>query len=109
MAKKVSQVRYFGENSALNTGTNVANQLLDGSAFKYPIVQLGVQALPGTRLLINNSETPLTIGATGIYELDINGLATITSLMFAQNSINAVQNSNSDSGIIVDYAYDEEG
>jgi hypothetical protein len=54
--------------------------------------------------LINNSETPLTIGATGIYELDIDGLATITSLMFAANSIPTA--SNPDAYIIVDYVYD---
>lgn len=107
MAKKVSQVRYFGPN-AKNGQNNVdATALVNGSAFSYPIVQLGVQALPGTRLLINNSETPLTIGATGIYELDIDGLATITSLMFAANSIPTA--SNPDAYIIVDYVYDQEG
>lgn len=104
MAKKVSQVRYFGGGNA-NGNTN-ATQLMNGSAFKYPIVQLGVQALPGTRLLINNSETPLTIGATGIYELNIDGLATITSLMFASAS---VKNLPATASIIVDYIYDEEG
>lgn len=105
MAKKVSQVRYFGENMPANTHS--LNSLATGDAFKYPIVQLGVQALPGTRILINNSETPLVIGATGIYELNIDGLATITSLMVAKNSLQQIGTYKSN--LIIDYIYDEEG
>jgi len=63
--------------------------------------------LPGTRILINNSETPLVIGATGIYELNIDGLATITSLMVAKNSLQQIGTYKT--SLIIDYIYDEEG
>ena len=104
MARKIGQIRYYGTGSNSNTDKN---SLIDGSAFSsyYPIVQLGVQALPGTMLAINNSETPLSIGATGIYELNIDGLATITSLCFFRASLTNLPN---DASIIVDFAYDEE-
>lgn len=101
MAKKIGQVRYFQGG----TSNTTLNKLVSGEAFKYPIVQLGVQALPGTCLSINNSETPLIIGATGIYELDIDGMATITSLCFFRQSVADLP---PEASIIVDYVYDEE-
>lgn len=107
MAKKVCQIRWFGDN---NSDSNVSMQELrlgESLYHHYPIVQLGVQTLPGTRLLINNSETPLTIGATGIYELNIDGLATITSLIIDGRSLNTIADHHG--SVIIDYIYDEEG
>ena len=105
MAKKAVQVRFFGVSNKNNYFTESKEGwtgLINGKAFKYPIVQLGVQALPGTRLLINNSSTPIIIGATGIYELDIDGLSSISSLKFQRSQLENMPDSSS---IIIDYVY----
>jgi hypothetical protein len=36
-----------------------------------PIVQLGIQSVPGTKFYLNGSNNPIIIGNTGIYELDL--------------------------------------
>ena len=47
-----------------------------------PIVQLGLQADPGTQFILNNSGT-ITMGAYGIYELDLkDGIGKIISEYF---------------------------
>lgn len=83
MAKKVGQIRYFSEGNNQNYPSNVnAVRLRTGAAFTsvYPIVQLGIQTLPGTKIYLNNHTTPVIIGATGIYELDVEGLTNITDI-----------------------------
>ena len=44
------------------------------------VFQLGIQALPGTSFKINNSNTDIIIGSTGIYELDLKGITFIEAL-----------------------------
>ena len=80
MAKKIKQFRYYAENDT-NANPNYtrnypdsisARNLISGSIFatSTPIVQLGIQALPGTRFFLNGNQYPIIIGNTGIYELD---------------------------------------
>lgn len=94
------QFRYFGENSSLN---NVAAaDLISGFAFNNytPFVQIGVRALPGTKLYFDGGEDPIIIGFTGIFELDLTNLSSINSLKVDTQSINAI-NSNLNGGYIV--------
>ena len=72
-----------------------------------PISQLGIQALPGTKFYLNGSNDPIIIGHTGIYELDLEGLAEITALSFDAKSIEAI-NGNNNSFLIVDIIYEQE-
>jgi hypothetical protein len=45
-----------------------------------PIVHLGIQTLPGTKVYLNsNMDAPVIIGATGIYELDLEGTTGLIS------------------------------
>lgn len=108
MDKKVVQFRYFGENNGLNYPSTITKtQLTSGSIFDdyTPIVQLGVQALPGTRIRINANLDWIIVGATGIYELDLtNNTALITSLQFDETSLNVV-NDSVDGYLIVDMIY----
>jgi len=67
MAKKIKQFRYYGENNENNqpltvvgnTGPRAMNYLdfMNGNVFAnyYPIVQLGIQAMPGTKFYLNNA------------------------------------------------------
>ena len=110
MAKKIMQFRYYGDKQPGKnqpSGATLANYV-KGSVFNgyTPIVQLGIQALPGTKFYLNNSLTPIVIGSTGIYELDLDGVSEITDLRFEYNSMNAI-NLNSNAYLIVDTISEE--
>ena len=111
MAKQVKQFRFYQHNNADKNYPNGISYrtLTSGSIFSdyMPIVQLGIQSLPGTRFYLNGSPKPIIIGHTGIYELDLEGLSEITSLKFDPKSIEAI-NGNSNSYLIVDIIYDRE-
>lgn len=111
MAKHVQQFRFYS-NTATDknypAGIHYRN-LTSGSIFAdyMPITQLGIQSLPGTKFYLNNSEIPVIIGHTGIYELDLSGLSEITALRFDSKSITAVDG-NQNSFLIVDIIYEKE-
>lgn len=111
MAKAIKQFRFY-ENSHNNNypkGITAAN-LISGDIFDsnncFPILQLGIQALPGTKFYLNDAVGPIIIGSTGIYELDIDGLAEIVRIQFAKASIETIANNDS-AGLIVDIIYDD--
>lgn len=113
MAKQVKQFRFYQTNDTNGKnyppGINYRN-LVSGSIFQdyMPIIQLGIQALPGTKFYLNNSNNPIIIGYTGIYELDLEGMAEITALSFDAKSIDAI-NGNANSYLIVDMIYEGDG
>ena len=58
MAKQIKQFRYYKQNNLKNYPTNISiANLASGSIFsKYmPVIQLGIQSLPGTKFYLNNS------------------------------------------------------
>ena len=81
--------------------------LSSGAAFLdyTPIVQLGIQALPGTRFSLNDNLESIIIGTSGMYELDLtNSSAILTSLKFDQTSLDSISK-NPDGYLIVDIVY----
>ena len=109
MAKQIKQFRYYKQNNLKNYPTNISiDNLASGSIFsKYmPVIQLGIQSLPGTKFYLNNSNDPIIIGNTGIYELDLNGLSEITAISFDRASINAIS-ANQNGYLIVDILYED--
>ena len=112
MAKQVKQFRYYSTtNTDKNYPANIAfRNLISGSIFAdyMPIIQLGVQGLPGTKFYLNNSNNPIIIGYTGIYELDLNGIAEIKALQFDASSINMIEK-NPNAYLIVDIIYEKDG
>nr|DAF58770.1 MAG TPA: IPP transferase [Siphoviridae sp. ctxMM9] len=64
--------------------------------------------MPGVRVFINNHTSPIIIGGTGIYELNIDGLSNITDLSFDPASLNLI-NSNDNANLIIDFIYEGEG
>ena len=112
MAKQVRQFRYYNNITGTQTKNYPADlslrHLVSGSAFSGcpHILQLGIQSLPGTKFYLNNSNNPVIIGSTGIYELDLNGLSEITALSFDQKSVQAVS-SNNNAFLIVDVIYED--
>lgn len=115
MAKQVRQFRYYSdsERQTKNYPSGLTmRQLISGSAFTnsatkcIPILQLGIQGLPGTKFYLNNAYNPVIIGNTGIYELDLNGLSEITSLQFDQRTLQAI-NDNNNAYLIIDVIYED--
>lgn len=111
MAKKIMQFRFYSnDNRIQNQPSNISMAtLVRGSVFAnyLPITQLGIQALPGTKFYLNNSTSPILIGSTGIYELDLEGISAITDLRFDQASLNAI-NINPNAYLIIDIISDVE-
>ena len=118
MAKKIKQFRYYGENNENNqpltvvgnTGPRTMNYLdfMNGNVFAnyYPIVQLGIQAMPGTKFYLNNAIQPIIVGYTGIYELDLEGSIEISKLTFDRNSLEKINELNNGL-LLVDIIYDD--
>jgi hypothetical protein len=70
---------------------------------------LGIQALPGTIFYLNNDNTrtnPITIGYTGLYELNLEGIAEINSISFELESLNRIAQVPN-ACLIVDIVYEE--
>lgn len=113
MARKVYQVRYYGDNksdSNKNQPANLTgNRLRSGSVFSQytPMKQIGIQSMPGVKFYLNNSVEPITIGSTGIYELNVENMTEITALSFDTTSINMINQTPSTSYIIVDILYED--
>lgn len=109
MSNKIIQIRYYENDGAKNYPSveDLYNGLLTGSLFdKYtPIHQLGIQGLPGTEFYLNNALTPIVIGSTGIYELDLFDYGIdITQLNFTAKSLDSI-NDNPNAYLIVDLVY----
>lgn len=105
MAKQIMQFRYYKDGDTnKNQPKNInRSRLISGSVFSnnLPVTQLGIQTLPGTKFYLNNSTSPIVVGSTGIYELDLEGLSEITNISFdAQSLVNI--NANENAYLIID-------
>ena len=115
MARKIKQFRFY---QRVGTNGDTRNQpaeislsnLKSGAIFStsYPIVQLGIQTLPGVKFYLNKAIDPIMIGETGIYDLELDGTTQITHLCFDGTSLNLI-NSNPDAYLIIDIIYESEG
>ena len=103
--RQIYQYRYYGETSDHATAHSrnmpadlKMKDLASGTAFatRIPIYQLGIQAIPGTKVYINspNVGKPIIIGKTGIFELDLNDQSVITSLRVDKASVQTIRDIN---------------
>ena len=123
MARKIAQFRFFGDASSYNNVTsdalythigentiNISSETLsNGSALQdyAPIIQLGVQTLPGVKFYLNANQDPIIVGSSGIYELDLSDTsAVITSIKFDMPYLNLISK-NPDGYLIIDIVYEE--
>lgn len=114
MAKVVRQYRYYGKQDSKNQPQyEISLETLEtGSVFfseegLAAITQLGIQTLPGTKFYLNNAKKPIIVGATGIYELDLEGISEINSLFFDKSSIETIEEVGN-AYLIVDALYEVE-
>lgn len=118
MANKIKQFRYYNDGEALKEGYLSNNSpsnakgtdFITGDVFKdcFPISQLGIQALPGTRVLLNKAadQDYILIGQTGIFELDLDNQTEITSIQFDAQSIATIAEIQN-AVLLVDIIYDD--
>ena len=122
MAKRIKQYRYYNEANdgvTKNQPSKVQDEsgemqdtsykhyvsgLVFGSYF--PVLQLGIQALPGTKFYLNNAVDPIVIGLTGIWEVDLDGQTEITAIQIDNQSIQNIAN-NPNAYQIIDVIYDD--
>ena len=102
MARKIKQFKY-------PAGNDVSSDMFkDGTIFAekgvYPILQLGIQGLPGTKFYLNGSIYPICIGLSGIYDLEVKNGVIISKLEFSADSMAKYA---SGSVLIVDVIYEE--
>lgn len=117
--KYIKQFRYYGPANPNNyppkdssAGDGIETNALVGNTYftNYtPITKIGLQTLPGTKFYLNDLEKqhPIIVGYTGIYELDIEGVAEINSLSFDLESINRINNLL-DAYLIIDIVYEKD-
>lgn len=106
MVQNFKQVIYNCANSAKNfPNTLTAASLIDGSAFEgYSIIQLGVRALPGTKFYINGNKSPVIVGFTGLFDIDLSNGGSIETLAFDPDSIQEIEKRDT-AYLVVDMAY----
>ena len=114
MINTIRQYRFdkVGSSKNYNIDKNSAAGLVTGDFISgyAPIIQLGIQALPGTRFYLNDSIEPIIIGDTGIFEIELNGVIEISKIQFDCVSLDAIARDPS-AILIIDTIYisQEEG
>lgn len=118
MAYKVKQFRYYNDGSSesnrnqpsvTDDGVAITSaHYVNGSVFGvcFPVLQLGIQGLPGTRFYLNEAVDPIIIGQTGIYELDLTNGIQITKITVDPRSIQEIKDNNN-AYLIIDIIYDD--
>ena len=105
MAKKIMQVRYYGEGNANNYPAKLsASKLKNGSVFTdyLPMCYLKITAPSGVKFYLNNGIHNVAIGESKEFELDLDGVSEITNLIFDKTSFNIANVDFSITPIIVD-------
>lgn len=110
MARNIKQCRYYNESDSERNqpkGLSKAD-LINGKVFEKfkPILQLGIQTLPGTKFYLNDSIDPIIVGYTGIYELELDDQTEIFNLTFNKDSMDLID-TNPNGYLIVDILYEE--
>ena len=119
MANKIKQFRYYNDTN--NLGKNSPSVItidgadvdvsyahyVSGAVFGecFPVLQFGIQSLPGTKFYLNNGNDPIVIGSTGIQELDLEGQTEITQIQMDGGSMKTI-NDNDSAYLIIDIIYD---
>ena len=110
--KLVKQYSFFLDRSSAQeqqdllwlTGMATKDSVFDPSVLKFQnknIYQLGIQALAGTKVYINECAEPVVIGITGIFEISLASNVVIEQLKFDFDSLQSTLENRS-ACIIID-------
>ena len=105
--KRIRQFRYYGNNAEKNS-PRYGDVFFKGNWFQDlgAVSHLGVQAMPGVRFSLNNSSSSISVGQTGIYELDLGDLGIIQSFKLDFSSLQGKEDQILKYGIVVDVIYE---
>lgn len=109
--KKIMQFRYDSATSPNNypnyEGYNLI--LANGNIFDNykSITQLGIQAPSGVKFKLNKSNNWITMGKTGIYELDLAGMGFISAIRFNLVDLETYVDEDDNAKILIDIIYEE--
>lgn len=108
--KQIKQFRYY---DSINTNnypefSNYYGKLISGNIFESlgAISSLGIQGVPGTKFYLNGASFPITIGKTGIYELDLGAHGRIHTIRFDKDSIDNYYTSDNTNRLLIDVLYE---
>lgn len=112
----IKQFRYYGDSQIgkLNYPTELSASILwSGKLFtdyvNGSIIKLGIQGRPNTIFSLNGG-SPIYIGDTGIYEIDLEGVGTIQSITFNKDSLTQYDGAeNVNSRLLIDIVYEGTG
>lgn len=110
--KQVKQFRYYGSMSDKNYPASLTYaQLASGNIFRDlgVVTHLGIQAMPGTLFYLNNSKHAISVGTTGIYELNLEGLGQIFAIQFNRDSLNQIDTLETHQELLIDVVYEGAG
>lgn len=110
--KQIKQFRYYNAIDKNNDNYpqygNYYGKLVHGNIFEHlgPISHIGIQGVPGTKFYLNGASFPITIGFTGIYELDLDGQGYIYSIRFDKNTLETYYTEDSATRLLIDIVYE---
>lgn len=108
--KQIKQFRYYHPTDSKNYPDmyNYYGKLISGNIFSNlgVITHLGIQGAPGTKFYLNGASFPITIGFTGIYELEFNGGGKIHSIKFDQTSLDTLYLASTENRLLIDVVYE---
>ncbi len=108
--KKIMQFRFegFGNVNNYPPFTDYNARLTTGNIFdNYKLVsKLGIQGPVGLKFYLNNGDYPITIGKTGIYELDLEDIGRINSIRFDRTDISSHFPEGTNNRLLIDIVYE---
>ena len=109
--RQIMQFRFEGFDSANNYPqfSDYNGVLINGNIFNdYSLIsQLGIQGPQGLKFYLNGGDFPITIGKTGIYELNLEGIGRINTIRFDANDISTFfPNGNTANRLLIDIVYE---
>ena len=111
--KCIRQFRYYGKNHKDNFPSNMTySNLTRSNIFSGygTITRMGIQAPRGTVMYLNNEQRyPITIGETGIYEIDLEDYGQIYGIRFEGTSLDALDRQGSTGRLFIDIVYEGAG
>lgn len=117
--KAIRQFRYYGADWNNNpftannypTDLNFPERLVGGNIFQEysAITKLGIQGRPGTVFYLNDSQYPIVIGETGIYEIDLEGYGQIFKIKFESSSLTWYDKDGKGDRLLIDIIFEGSG
>lgn len=116
MSKTIKQYRYYNDGNTYNQPLNISKEnMYEGDIFISDsiiqemgmITHIGIQGLPGTKIYINNSPSPILLGMMGVFELDVSEYSFIYKVQIGYDSAKTIEETEN-GHLIIDVIYDTE-